>query len=131
MNRKTLLAAAGALGTLVGIVILDTAGIGGDDMPCCEPMLTSARAVKAGEAGNGDTVVATHDPIHIDGAPLARFPSITVNGTRRIVPHGPDRDDEPDPADADHDAARTAAELDAYQRDHLIDADAALRWQGP
>ncbi len=131
MNRKTLLAAAGALGTLVGIVILDTAGIGGDDMPCCEPMLTSALAVNAGEAGSGEPGAVAQGPVHVDGAPLARFPSLTVTGTRRIVPRGPDRDDEPDPADAGDAAARTAEELAAYQRDHHVEADAALRWQGP
>jgi hypothetical protein len=131
MNRKTLLAAAGALGTLVGIVVLDTAGIGGGDMPCCEPMLTSARAVKADADGNRDRGAATRDPIHIDGAPLARFPSITVTGTRRIAAHNTDQDDEPERAEHGLDQAEAENQQAAYEREHHAHGNAALRWQGP
>lgn len=131
MNRKTLLAAAGALGTLVGIVILDTARIGDDDMSCCEPVLTLARAVKAGEARPADAGTAGHAAIRIDGAPLARFPSITVTGTRRIAARGPDRADEAEPADDEHDQDRTAEDLAAYERELHTDDHQALRWQGP
>ena len=131
MNRKTLLAAAGALGTLVGIVILDAAGVGGDDTSCCEPVLTLARAVKAGESHPGDADAATHPPVRIDGAPLARFPSITVTGTRRIAARGPDRADEPGPAHDEHDRDRTAEDFAAYERELQTDDHHALRWQGP
>lgn len=131
MNRKTLLAAALAIGTLAAIVIVDTAGFGAGDASCCEPFMTLARAVKAGEARSGDTGAATAAAVHIDGAPLARFPSITVTGTRRIAARGTDRADETEPVDDERDRDRTAEDLAAQERELRTDDHDALRWQGP
>jgi hypothetical protein len=93
MNRKTLLAGVAALGTLVVIVILDTAGGGRNGSDCCEPLLTSARAVKSGATDQTSPAGgAAPVEVRLDDA-LRPYPSTRVHGARHVARRDPDDDD--------------------------------------